>query len=219
VLLVGTPLRLAEVTALAALGVPGVTVSSGTPVAGWPGYRIDDVAAARTATAHLIGLGHTRIAHLTVAPADELSFTRHPDRRAGYRAALTSAGLPIDPLLTVAGEFTVAGGEQATRELLRRPDRPTAIFAACDEMAMGALRELRRARVRVPDEMSVIGIDDHDLAGAVGLTTIAQPAAAQGRAAAASLLRQLRGEPLWDTDPAPLATELVIRETTGRPPR
>ncbi|GGM19071.1 MULTISPECIES: LacI family DNA-binding transcriptional regulator [Micromonospora] len=193
IMLVATPLRVSDLTALGRLDLPGVTISSGTVVPGWPCVRIDDVAAARTATRHLLDLGHRRIAHISGDPDDELAFTTHLDRRRGYQEALRAAGLPLDPSLDVESQFTIDGGTRATEELLRRGDPPTAIFAACDEMAMGAVSALRDAGLRIPQDVSVIGIDDHDLAGVLGLTTIAQPAAEQGLLAARVLLDPLRG--------------------------
>ncbi|SCF08871.1 LacI family DNA-binding transcriptional regulator [Micromonospora mirobrigensis] len=236
-MLVATPLRPADRSALAALDLPGVTVSSGTDVPGWPCVRIDDVAAARTAVRHLIDLGHRRIAHISGDPDDELAFTTHLDRRQGYRDALRAAGIPLDPSLDVESQFSIDGGNRAATELLARGEPPTAIFAACDEMAMGAMTALRDAGLRVPQDVSVIGIDDHDLAGVLGLSTIAQPATEQGLLAARLLLDPLGGravEPYTglvvrprggaEPDlPAPLApvilpTRLVVRESTA-PPR
>jgi len=235
VILVATPLRPADVAALTRLDLPGVTISSGSQVPGWPRVRIDDVAAARAATRHLLDLGHTRIAHISGDPDDELAFTTHLDRRRGYQEELRAAGIRPDPSLDVESQFTIDGGIRATAELLARGEPPTAIFAACDEMAMGAITALRDAGLRVPQDVSVIGIDDHDLAGVLGLSTIAQPAAEQGLLAARILLDPLgvhtadpypgvvagpgpdgEGEP-----PAPsviLPTRLVVRESTA-PPR
>ncbi|HET6213169.1 MAG TPA: LacI family DNA-binding transcriptional regulator, partial [Micromonosporaceae bacterium] len=173
VMLAATPLHPEDLPAVAGLGIPGITVSSGTDVPGWPSVRIDDAQAARTATEHLIALGHRRIAHICGNPADELAFTTHIDRRHGYREAMRAAGLQPTPDLYVEADFTVAGGARGTAELLARGEPPTAIFAACDEMAMGALATLRSAGLRVPERVSVIGIDDHDLAGVVGLSTVA----------------------------------------------
>ncbi|WP_428963874.1 LacI family DNA-binding transcriptional regulator [Micromonospora fluostatini] len=228
IILVATPLRATELTALAELGLPGVTISSGSVVPRWPCVRIDDVAAARTATRHLLDLGHRRIAHISGDPDDELAFTTHLDRRQGYQEALRAAGLEPDPSLDVESEFTIDGGTRATEELLRRGDPPTAIFAACDEMAMGALSALRDAGLRVPQDVSVIGIDDHDLAGVVGLTTIAQPAAEQGSLAARILLDPVGGalaaRPTGATGgdragaPVFFPTRLVVRDSTA-PPR
>lgn len=217
-MLVATPLEPADVAALTGLALPGVTVSSGTPVPGWPSVRIDDVAAARTATEHLLALGHRRIAHISGDPTDELAFTTHIDRQRGYRQALRAAGQQIDPRLDVAARFTVDGGSQATAELLRRGAPPTAIFAACDEMAMGAMATLRQAGLRVPQDVSVIGIDDHDLAAVVGLTTVGQPAADQGRLAAHTLLSPLRQGTDQSVGEVMLPTRLVVRESTAPPP-
>jgi LacI family transcriptional regulator, repressor for deo operon, udp, cdd, tsx, nupC, and nupG len=215
VMLVATPLDPDDVPMLT---LPGVTVSGGTAVPGWPSFRIDDVATARIATEHLLELGHTRIAHIAGDPNDELAFTTPTDRRFGYESALAAAGLKPDPELCVAADFTVAGGESAMRELLRRDGKPTAVFAAGDEMAMGAMRALRQAGLRVPDDISIVGIDDHDLAAALGLTTVAQPAAEQGRLAAWALLHPLLGGPAIPAVQEILPTRLVVRETTA-PPR
>ncbi|MGW4500691.1 LacI family DNA-binding transcriptional regulator [Micromonospora sp. NPDC004336] len=237
VMLVATPLRSADLAALAKLKLPGVTVSSGTVVPGWPCVRIDDVEAARTATRHLLDLGHRRIAHISGDPDDELAFTTHLDRRRGWRDALRDAGLDPDPALDVESRFTIDGGTRAAEELLRRGEPPTAIFAACDEMAMGAMTVLRDAGLRVPQDVSVIGVDDHDLARVVGLSTIAQPAAEQGLLAARMLLDPLVGGPVPAGDaggerpaagaapaddtpgtPVILPTRLIVRESTA-PPR
>lgn len=217
-MLVATPLQGADFDAVTSLALPGVTVSSGTGVPGWPSIRIDDIAAARTATGHLIGCGHRRIAHISGDPADELAFTTHIDRRHGYREALAAAGITPDPALDVEEEFTVAGGERAVAELLRRGEPPTGIFAACDEIAMGAMAALRQAGLKVPEDISVIGIDDHDLAGVVGLTTVAQPAADQGRLAANILLGPLTGGEYPGEETVILPTQLIVRESTA-PPR
>ncbi|MEH0936106.1 LacI family DNA-binding transcriptional regulator [Micromonospora psammae] len=236
IMLVATPLRPADLTALATLDLPGITISSGTVVPGWPCVRIDDVAAARTATRHLLDLGHRRIAHISGDPDDELAFTTHLDRRRGYREALRSAGLRPDPSLDVESQFTIDGGTRATVELLARGEPPTAIFAACDEMAMGAMTALRDAGLRVPQDVSVIGVDDHDLAGVLGLSTIAQPAAEQGRLAAQLLLDPLGARHVGpyagripeprdpaapgggSAEPVILPTRLVVRDSTA-PPR
>ncbi|MFY1695379.1 LacI family DNA-binding transcriptional regulator [Solwaraspora sp. WMMA2101] len=219
-MLVATPLHRSDFAAISALKMPGVTVSSGTGVPGWPSVRIDDVAAARTATNHLLGLGHRRIAHISGSSTDELAFTTHLDRRRGYQEALTAAGLAPDPALDVESDFTLGGGGRATAELLRRDPLPTAIFAACDEMALGAIAALRQAGLRVPADVSVIGVDDHDVARVVGLTTVAQPAAEQGRLAARTLLGPLTGAAAREPAEASviLPTRLVLRESTA-PPR
>lgn len=221
VMLVGTAVRAADLAAIASLALPGVTVSSGgTVVPGWPNIRIDDEAAGRTATDHLLGLGHHRIACVWGDPNDDFGHPAHAQRRHGYHAALAAAGLPPAPELDVPVRADADGGRRATEELLARAEPPTAIFATCDELAMGALHALRLARRQVPEEVSVIGVDDHDLAHVVGLSTVAQPAAEQGRLAAATLLAPLAGQPRTAADLAPvtLPTWLVVRESTGPPP-
>ncbi len=216
-MLMATPLQPEDIDVVAGLPLPGITVSSGTPVTGWPSVRIDDVAAAATATRHLLALGHRRIAHISGDPTDELPFTTHLDRRAGYELALREAGLEPDPARYAEAPFTIAGGSHATTELLGRGMPPTAIFAACDEMAMGAMAVLRQTGLRVPEDVSVVGIDDHDAAAAVGLTTVAQPAAEQGRLAARTLLEPLcLGTELVPTTTV-LPTMLVIRQSTSVP--
>jgi LacI family repressor for deo operon, udp, cdd, tsx, nupC, and nupG len=144
--------------------------------------RIDNEAAARLAVQHLIDLGHTRIAMIGGAP-DGHEHSAPAARSRGYRAALGAAGLLPGPV--VDGGFTSAGGAIAMNELLKiTEDPPSAVFCQSDEMAFGALRALQRAGIRVPDQLSVIGFDDHELAAAFELTTVGQPISAQGAAAA-----------------------------------
>jgi DNA-binding LacI/PurR family transcriptional regulator len=224
-MLVATPLAESDFAAVIELALPGVTVSSGTPVPGWPSVRIDDVAAARTATAHLLALGHRRIAHISGDPGDELAFTTHIDRRRGYRDALVACGITPDPAMDADATFTISGGSAATAQLLTRGEPPTAIFAACDEMAMGAISTLRQNGLRVPEDVSVIGVDDHDVSAVVGLTTVQQPAAEQGRLAAEALLGPLAedgDDERRSLTPAPLErvilpTHLVVRASTASP--
>ncbi|GAA3748744.1 LacI family DNA-binding transcriptional regulator [Plantactinospora mayteni] len=220
VMLVATPMRADDRATIASLALPGVTVGSGTVVPGWPSIRIDDRAAGRAATEHLLSLGHRRIACVWGEPVDEYSHPAHLERHRGYREALDGAGLGPDPRLGIAARADAAGGRAATERLIARGELPTAIFASCDEVAMGVLNALRTAGLRVPQQVSVIGVDDHDLAGAFGLTTVAQPAAEQGRLAAGTLLGPLAGRTRTGEESAPvvLPTRLVLRDSTG-PPR
>jgi LacI family transcriptional regulator, repressor for deo operon, udp, cdd, tsx, nupC, and nupG len=215
-MLAGVPRTFGDEDAFDRLGLPVVII--GGRRTGWGSVRIDDVAAARTATEHLISLGHRCIAHLAGAQ-DAFASTVHVDRRLGYVAALRAAGLPLDEERVVEVEFSVDGGAHGMAELLRRGDPPTAVFAACDEMAMGAVRTLREWGLAVPADVSVIGIDDHILAPVLGLTTVAQPAAAQGRLAASMLMEMLTGEPDVRVSDVVVPTRLVRRETTGPPRR
>ena len=143
--------------------------------------RIDDIGGACTAVQHLINLGHERIAIISGDPNEPEHFTAELQRREGYRAALKAAGLPIEAELEAHGTFTIEGGDEATVQLLGRRSLPTAIYAECDEMAVGALRALRRVGLRVPADVSVVGFDDHPMAQYFDLTTIAQDVRDQGR--------------------------------------
>jgi DNA-binding LacI/PurR family transcriptional regulator len=214
ILVVGLPLAPDEIEALLLLGHPLVCI-------GWGGYgqvtvRLDDQATAIDATRHLLGLGHTRIAHITGAPDDVAQWSPPVERAAGWRTAMAEAGLDVDPALEVHGHFDLAGGRAATRELLDRVPDVTAIFAASDDMAMGAILALRDAGRRVPEDVSVIGVDGHDLGELVGLTTMAQPAHEQGAAAAQIVLDMIGGA----TPPPELVypTVLIERTSTGPPP-
>src|SRR3954451_11213738 len=178
-----------ELGRLSQLGRPVTIIGADMP--GWATVRIDDHEAAATATRHLLELGHQRIAYLGGATEGVLDFTAPSARLAGYRRTLEGAGVRLRTELEADGEFTVAGGQLAAEQLLRLQPPPTAIFAASDEMAIGALRAARALGVRVPEDLSVIGIDDHEMAGYFDLTTVAQPVHEQGRVAAAQVLAAL----------------------------
>ena len=207
------PLTGTELDGLRSLRLPIAFV--GGSVAGAMSVRIDDVAVGRTATEHLLALGHIRIGHIGGDPEEALNFHAPVDRRAGWMSALRAAGLSPDSRLDVPGMFTVEGGARAMRALLALEQPPTAVFAASDEMAFGALSEARAAGVRVPDQLSVVGVDDHELACLFGLTTVSQPVEAQGRAAARMLLATLDGTGTHSNEHLLLPVALVQRSTTG----
>ncbi len=183
------PLTGSELDALRRLRMPVVFV--GGSVSGLMSVRIDDLAVGRLATEHLISLGHSSIAHIGGDPDEPHNFSAPVDRRAGWASALRAAGLVPDPALDVAGFFSVEGGQAAMEKLLTLADPPTAVFAGSDEMAFGALAALRQAGLEVPDDVSVIGVDDHELAGLMDLTTIRQPVTEQGRTAGGLVLAAL----------------------------
>lgn len=206
-----------EVASLERTGSPVVVVGGAVP--GWSSVRIDDVEAAQTAVGHLVGLGHTRIAHLGGVPDPEhagLDFSTPGERLLGYRVAMEMAGLRIEPGWEVTGDFTALGGLTACRRLLATGPRPTAIFAGSDEMAIGASHAVRESGLRVPDDISVIGIDNHELSEYFDLSTIAQPVPELGRLGARMLLDALHS----DTDLQPVETivptQLIARGTTAR---
>ncbi|MCP2164170.1 LacI family DNA-binding transcriptional regulator [Goodfellowiella coeruleoviolacea] len=166
------------------------------------------------AVRHLLGLGHRRIATIA-GPAR----TRPgADRLAGYRAALAEAGVPVREDYVAEGDFYRASGHSAMRKLLALPEPPTAVFAAGDEMAVGALLAARQAGCRVPDDVALVGFDDIEVAALVepALTTVAQDKSGFGRAAAAAVMAMVEGGKAAPT-PAPveLATTLVVRDSCG----
>lgn len=203
-----------EMARLTDLGRPVTVVGADLP--GWSTVRIDDEEAASTATQHLVDLGHRRIAYMGGATEGVLDFTAPSARLAGYRRTLKNAGLPLDDDLESDGDFTVAGGLRAGHELLACADRPTAVFAASDEMAIGVLRAARELGLRVPEDVSVVGIDDHEMASYFDLTTVAQPVHEQGRVAATQVLAGLAGRD-WAPEQVILPTQLVVRRTTAAP--
>lgn len=206
-----------EVSRLLKLGKPIVGV--GGPLPGVRTLSVDDVAIARLATEHLIALGHTRIAHIGGNPYVDVDFHLPTNRRFGYEAALRDAGIEPDPGLVAGSDFTLQGGYLAAKNLLGSPGkRPTAIFAASDEMAIGAILAARDLGMRVPGDLSVIGIDDHELAEFFGLTTIAQFPALQGRMAVDLLMDELNpGHREPEQRNTPLPYELIVRSSTARP--
>ena len=183
---------------------------------GFLSSRIDDVASARAAVDHLIEAGHRRIALIGGDTDDPMAFTPPLHRRDGYRDALQAVGVDVDPELEHLGYFTVEGGREAARHLLALDDRPTALFAESDEMAYGALREVRDAGLRVPQDVAVIGFDDQPLSELLDLSTIRQPVADEALDITTRLLAMIAD----DTDEPPthpaivLPTELVIRGST-----
>ncbi len=200
-----SPLPFLPVISLGAAGVPGPTVC------------IDDEAASRAATTHLIELGHRRIAVVGDQSARGYRSPVPSRRRAGFEGAHAAAGLAFDPLLEAAGDFTIAGGAAATERLLALDRPPTAIFFQSDEMAFGGLQIARERGIRVPEDLSIVGFDDHDAATPFGLTTVRQPVHDLGRTAAQMLLGALDGKALDPHLLVEMPTELVIRSTTAPP--
>jgi LacI family transcriptional regulator len=176
--------------------------------------EIENLRGAHAAVRHLVALGHRRIAHVA-----GMAGHRHAvDRRAGYEQALREAGIDLDPSLAVQGDFEEASGARAVDALLGARLDFSALFAANDQMAMGALAALSRYGLRVPADVSVVGFDDVRFAAFLSppLTTVRQPAAQVGVAAAEAVVQLLAGEkPHLPT----FETELVLRESTGPPRR
>ncbi|GAA0549695.1 LacI family DNA-binding transcriptional regulator [Saccharopolyspora erythraea] len=198
-----------EIAVLDEVGVPVVFVSQRIPERA--SVFIDNAAAARSATRHLLNLGHTSIAF--VQSADSTGFEwSSAERVNGYREAMAEAG--VRPQVLV-GESGPRGGALAAGELLSRAEPPTAIFAESDDVAMGVLRVLQRSGLAVPEVMSVLGFDNHDMAELLDLSTVAQPVSEMGAVAA-----RLAVEAVADPAAVPhveLATNLLVRGSTAGP--
>ena len=204
-----------ELQGLAAARIPLVVIDP--PEEPGPGIRsvgTTNWQGCLTATRHLIELGHRRIA--IIGGPEHLWSSRA--RLAGYRAALEAAGLPVTGELIRRDDFCTEGGRRQARELLALAQPPTAIVAGNDPQAFGVLQALGDRGLRAPDDLSVVGFDDVPVASwaTPALTTIRQPLAAMAATAFRMLhARPGRGEPHH----IELATTLVIRESTGPPPR
>jgi DNA-binding LacI/PurR family transcriptional regulator len=216
VVVLTAPLTGQEMDGVRRLSVPTLFVGASVP--GTMSVRIDDVDVGRTATEHLLSLGHRRIAHIGGDPQQPLNFSAPSDRRAGWMSAMRSAGIEPAPEHAAVSDFTASSGRLAMEELLALPDPPTAVFAGSDEIAFGAMVAARAAGRGVPEDVSIVGVDDHDLAGLAGLTTVAQPATEQGTLAAELILAAIRGDMSRRHEHVLIPTRLMTRKSTGPPP-
>jgi len=194
------------------IGVPLVLVEgdlSATPLTA----GVDQIEGARLATSHLLDLGHDTVLHLP-GPAHWLEATA---RRRGWQMALEEHGRPI-PELMAEGDWSSHSGYEVSRVMLRE-SRPTAVFAANDQMALGLLRALHEAGLRVPEDVSVVGFDDLPESGffTPPLTTVRQDFRELGRRTMALILRVLAGE-LNASEPL-VEPHLIVRSSTAPPPR
>lgn len=194
-------------------GIPLVTVETHSEA--FPSIFIDNVAAAELATRHLINLGHKRIGFISTSKDFTSQDLIPTTRLKGYHQALKQAGIKRDSKLEICGNDVYEGGAEAMKELLSIHDPPTAVFASSDEMAIGALKTLRDLSLNAPEDFSVIGFDDNDVAEYMGLTTIKQPVTQFGELAAARVAAHLAGEEITGSEDLELTFRLVIRSTTG----
>ncbi|MEX2011898.1 MAG: LacI family DNA-binding transcriptional regulator [Chloroflexota bacterium] len=205
---------------LAAAPLPVVLVNCSAPGVRLPSIASDNVAGGRLAAEHLLSLGHRRIGALTAPPRNADA----PDRLRGFRAGLEGAGLDPAAVPVASGDAGVAGGERAMRELLDAAPGTTGVVAYNDLMAIGAMRAVRANGRLVPEDVSVVGFDDVDLAAFVDppLTTIAQSTADMGRWAVARLADAVSSNGNGASPGAPIAevilpVRLVVRGSTARP--
>lgn len=195
-------------------GLPAVFLNASPAAgAGHPAVAVDNRGAARAMVAHLLALGHRRIA-LVNGPA---SNSDAAERRRGCGDALRGAGIPADAVVELAGDFNEESGVVAGETIARLSPRPTAVFAANDSMAIGVLLALRRAGVRVPGEVVVAGFDDIPVArfASPPLSTVRHDLRNLGERALARLLAEISGEGPSHVAREVLPFRLVLRESTG----
>ncbi len=173
---------------------------------------VDNGAGAANAVAHLIDLGHRRVGMVSDSP----QISSSAERLAGYRRALRLAGIAVDDHLVSIGGSTQAEAHRAARALLSRADRPTAVFTANNFMTHGVLLAARELRLRIPDDLALVGFDDLDWTTIVEppLTVVSQPVGELGRVAGERLLARIEG----DASPPRrlrLRTRLIVRGSCG----
>ncbi|HTS60397.1 MAG TPA: LacI family DNA-binding transcriptional regulator [Candidatus Acidoferrales bacterium] len=195
------------------LRIPVVLLNNQHPSEFAHSVLIDNVEASLQATRHLIQLGHRRIAYL----GDRLGHQSDTERCAGYRRALEEAGLKFEPALVVHGDGMPEGGAQAMAQLLGQLKRPTAVFCYNDMSALGAMRQIRTHRLKVPDDISVAGFDDLYISQYLEppLTTVRQPMRQMGRMAMETLLHIFDGP--YSTHNLRVEGQLIVRQSTARP--
>ena len=177
-----------------------------------PTVRVDNVAAARNATDYLLDLGHPTVAHI---PGPIASSPMANSRLEGYRAALAARGLQATERLGVGGEFTIDSGFTAMNTLLQDGPRPTAVFVANDEMAVGALQAIKAAGLSVPGDISIVGFDDQRIGRVYDppLTTMQVPAAEIGYRSMLTLAKVLSDQAVDAL--AILPTQIMVRASTA----
>lgn len=196
-------------------GLPLVLLNCSDPGANYDAVDIDNRSGTADMMKHLLALGHRRIAVLTGGAKNRDSH----DRLLAYRDMMQRRGL-FDPTLEIVGDFTERSGFEGVRELLDLQPRPTALFAFNDAMAVGALSGLREADVAVPHELSVAGFDDIPMSRYLNppLTTVRVPISELGAEAIARLIDAVRLGNHHSRRRVIIKTDLVVRESTSRPP-
>jgi len=199
-------------------GVPVVLLDARTVDSSVPSVVPDDLGGARTAVQHLIEAGHRRIGMIQ----EDHGAPAAVERLMGYRQVLAEAGVVADLSLIARGSGDASGGLSAATMLLARPDPPTALFCFNDRMAMGAYRAARRLGLVIPNDLSIVGFDNHDVIAPwldPPLTTVQLPHLEMGRSSMEHLLALIAGDIPLGTAPLQLriACPLVVRESVSAP--
>ena len=173
---------------------------------------IDDIKGAELATQHLIDMGHRDIGIMVGQNAFAYNFEVADQRLTGFKKILSDNGIEFNPAWQVIADFDSHTSELAMDEFLRQKKLPTAIFCESDEMAFGAIASIRKRGLRVPEDISIIGYDDHEYANMVGLTTIAQPVQFLGQLAASQIIARIE-KPESTLAKMKVPTSLVVRSS------
>jgi LacI family transcriptional regulator len=215
-IVVTSELRAADLTALSRARVPVVVIDPlNLPSARMTSVGSTNFAGGLAATQHLLDLGHRRIAYLG-GPATAVC---NQARMHGYRGAMEAEGAPVPDGYVRTGRFSYEHGIAGAAAVLDLPQPPTAVFAGSDETALGVIEAARTRGLRIPEDLSVVGFDDTPVArlAAPPLTTVRQPLREMGAVAVRTALRLAAGEKA-SSHHVELATELVVRQSTARPP-
>jgi DNA-binding LacI/PurR family transcriptional regulator len=181
-----------------------------------PHISIDDFDGGRQATQHLIDLGHRQIGFVSDQIESPFGFNASRKRLEGYQAVLEKNGIGFEPTYHKAGELSRHSASQLTHQLLTDQNQPTAIFTSSDTQAIGVLEAIQEEGLRVPEDISVIGYDDIEVASYIGLTTVHQPMYQSGVESVNLLFKLLSSDN--NLESLTLPVDLVVRETTGQAP-
>ncbi len=211
-IVISLPIGNDDARRLAAAPFPTVLLDTTSPLLASVG--VDDRHGGQMATQHLLDLGHRRIGFVGEPPRNVFGSVASARREAGYEAALTLAGLTVDPAVVRHGAHLRSAARQMATDLLRLRRPPTGIVVASDVQCVGVIESAEQLGVAIPDALSVIGYDDIDLAGLLHITTVRQPLEESGRRVADLVVAAIQGAAL-----APfveeLELELVVRRTSG----
>jgi LacI family transcriptional regulator len=194
--------------------IPYVVIQPNYPDAHYISVTTTDYQGALEATRYLISLGHERIAYVICVQSERFSH----ERLAGYKAALQEARLPMSNDLICQGDNSVESGQYAAMKLLQIPERPTAIFAGNDEMAVGVMLAAFHLGIRIPDELSIVGFDDAPISQQISprLTTVVQPISDIARVSIELLLNLIENK-TTHTGPVQIPTRLAVRHSCAIP--
>lgn len=203
------------VPSLSRAAIPCVFVNRQSDLPYMSSVSIDDIAACAASTGHLIGLGHRRIAFL----GGTRNYQNTKRRVQGFRQAMRSAGLPVDENLILFGEYSETSGYSMAEKLMSLPEMPTAAVCASDPIALGCMRKMEQAGLRVPEDFSVFGFGNIESSrtSSPSLSTVFQRSVEVGQIAARVLV-QMMDMPIMVSQKVLLQTEMVLRNSTAEPP-